>query len=301
MDYQLIPAVGTTDADGITHFTNRPAGAPLFYQTDTGGWVPVGEASPTTPGQATGYTDAQIDAFLATKLGTITEETQTAAYGPVNSLTSADFNKKHLLATSQDTVLNLPTPTSADLGKLLVIENYGGSSSAATVTYQATLLNGAGVPDSSATSYLSHARHYTAAFLVVTKERGYPYNDTVATYTVLYNLPTDLSVQFDTLRTTLSVTLTRTADYTLALPDAGCLVPVSSTSAVTVTVPAHADVAFPVGTTLYVAQDGAGQVSIAPASGVVVQTAGGLKVGGQWTDVALHKRDLNTWVLKGGV
>lgn len=101
--------------------------------------------------------------------------------------------------------------------------------------------------------------------------------------------------------TSLPLTATRTADYTLALADAGCLVPVSSGSAVVVTVPAHADIALPVGTTLYVAQDGAGAVTIAWASGVVVQTADGYKVPGQWTDVALHKRDLNTWVLKGGV
>jgi acetaldehyde dehydrogenase (acetylating) len=78
-------------------------------------------------------------------------------------------------------------------------------------------------------------------------------------------------------------------------------VPVSSASAVTITVPNNASAPFPVGTTLYVAQDGAGQVSIAAASGVLVQTAQGYKVGGQWQDVALHKRDLNTWVLKGGV
>jgi len=92
-----------------------------------------------------------------------------------------------------------------------------------------------------------------------------------------------------------------TSNYTLRLSDAGKLVPVSSTSAVTVTVPAHADVPFPIGTTLYVAQDGVGSVTITGASGVVVQTADGYQVGGQWLDVALHKRDLNTWVLKGGV
>ena len=100
---------------------------------------------------------------------------------------------------------------------------------------------------------------------------------------------------------TLPLTTTRTADYTLALADAGCLVPVDSASAVVVTVPDHASVPFPIGTTLYVAQDGAGPVTIAPASGVVVQKADGYKVGGQWLDVALHKRNLNTWVLKGGV
>jgi hypothetical protein len=105
--------------------------------------------------------------------------------------------------------------------------------------------------------------------------------------------------RFSTTRLPLSET--QAGNYTLALVDAGCLVPVSSASAVTVTVPAHADVAFPIGSTLYVAQDGAGQVSIAGANGVVVQSAGGYRVPGQWTDVALHKRDLNTWILKGAI
>ena len=92
--YQLIPAVGTTDADGITTFANRPPGAPLFYLDDNGGWVPVGEAAPTTSQQsggqqpsgpaytagtgiaispaneisATDYTDAEVDALLGPKI-----------------------------------------------------------------------------------------------------------------------------------------------------------------------------------------------------------------------------------------
>ena len=101
--------------------------------------------------------------------------------------------------------------------------------------------------------------------------------------------------------TGLPFTDTRTAAYTLALTDADKLVPVSSASAVTVTVPAHAEVPFPKGTTLYVAQDGIGAVTIAGAAGVMVHTADGYQVGGQWLDVSLHKRDLNTWVLKGAV
>jgi hypothetical protein len=99
----------------------------------------------------------------------------------------------------------------------------------------------------------------------------------------------------------LALTPVRTADYFLQLGDAGCLVPVASSVAVTVTVPTHASVPFAVGTTLYVAQDGTGLVSIAAAGGVVIQTADGLKVPGRWQDVALHKRDLNTWILKGGI
>lgn len=113
-------------------------------------------------------------------------------------------------------------------------------------------------------------------------------------------------VQSDTqlaaVRTTLALTPTRTADYTLQLSDAGCLVPVASSSAVTVTVPAHADVPFPVGTVLYVSQFGSGPVTLAAgAYAVAVNTAQGYLIAGQWEEVVLHKVDLNSWVLKGGV
>lgn len=107
--------------------------------------------------------------------------------------------------------------------------------------------------------------------------------------------------QLATVATTLPVTATRTADYTLQLADAGCMVPVASSATVTVTVPTNAAVPYPKGTILYVARDGTGAVIIGAASGVVVQTADGYKVPAQWTDVALHKRDLDTWVLKGAV
>ena len=109
----------------------------------------------------------------------------------------------------------------------------------------------------------------------------------------------DISTSNEISSTRLELAEAVGGSYTLQLSDAGKLVPILSTS--TVTVPSNASVPFPIGTTLYVAQDGVGVVTIAPASGVVVHTADGYKVGGQWQDVALHKRDLNTWVLKGGV
>ena len=119
---------------------------------------------------------------------------------------------------------------------------------------------------------------------------------------VSYDLVTDATapVGDDAL---LPVTATRTANYTLALADAGCLVPLASSAPLTLTVPTNAAVPFPVGTVLYVAQDGAGAVTVAAAPGVVVHVAdgAGLKVPGQWSDVSLHKRGTDTWVLKGGV
>jgi hypothetical protein len=91
----------------------------------------------------------------------------------------------------------------------------------------------------------------------------------------------------------------QTAGYTLVLGDAGKLVEVSSGTAVTLTVPTNATVAFPVGTRVEVLQTGAGQVTVAAAGGVTVNAKTGLKVSAQWGRVILIKRATDTWALVG--
>ncbi len=91
----------------------------------------------------------------------------------------------------------------------------------------------------------------------------------------------------------------KTADYTLVLGDAGKLVEVSKATAVTLTVPTNATVAFPVGTRVEVLQTGAGQITVAGAGGVTVNAKLGLKVSAQWGRVVLIKRATDTWVLVG--
>ena len=82
--------------------------------------------------------------------------------------------------------------------------------------------------------------------------------------------PADLSsVAADTLATSVTA-------YPLSLADAGSVIEATSASPVTITVPANASVAFPVGTIIEVLQYGAGQVTIAPASGVTLRTASSL-------------------------
>lgn len=119
-----------------------------------------------------------------------------------------------------------------------------------------------------------------------------------------YSLPPSgiTQAQLDAVATTLPLRPAQTGSYTLALADKGCLVPVASATAVTITVPDNASVPFPVGTILQVRQTGAGQLTLAGASGVVVNAyQNALKTAGQWAEVGLHKVDVNTWVLTGGV
>lgn len=87
--------------------------------------------------------------------------------------------------------------------------------------------------------------------------------------------------------------------YTLVSTDSYELVELNNASAITLTVPTNASVAFPIGTQVTLLQTGAGQVTIAGASGVTVNATPGLKLRAQWSAATLIKRDTNTWVAIG--
>lgn len=100
---------------------------------------------------------------------------------------------------------------------------------------------------------------------------------------------------------TLSINA-QTASYTLVLGDAGKIVSISNASANTLTVPTNASVAFAVGTTLLVRQAGAGQTTVAAASGVTVNSRGSaLKLAGQYAYATLVKVATDTWELSGDI
>jgi hypothetical protein len=87
--------------------------------------------------------------------------------------------------------------------------------------------------------------------------------------------------------------------YTLVLGDAGKLVELSNASAITLTVPTNASVAFPIGTQINLLQTNTGQVTVAGAGGVTVNGAPGLKLTDRWSAATLIKRATDTWVLTG--
>lgn len=98
-----------------------------------------------------------------------------------------------------------------------------------------------------------------------------------------------------------AATSSQTASYTLVLADASKIVEVSNANANTLTVPTNASVAFPVGTQIVVLQTGAGQTTIAGASGVTVNGTPGLKLRAQWSIATLIKRGTDSWVVAGDV
>jgi hypothetical protein len=93
--------------------------------------------------------------------------------------------------------------------------------------------------------------------------------------------------------------INRTASHTLALADAGAYIRVNNAADTTVTIPTNASVAFPTGTVITIEQQGAGQVTVSPASGVTLN--GGNKTLFQYAGVQIVKVDTNTWSIIGGV
>lgn len=92
---------------------------------------------------------------------------------------------------------------------------------------------------------------------------------------------------------------TQAGNYTLALADADAYVRISSASTATLTVPANATVAFPVGAKVYVRQAGAGTLTIAAAGGVTLNTPTTLILSSQHATAALIKVATDAWDLMG--
>jgi hypothetical protein len=87
--------------------------------------------------------------------------------------------------------------------------------------------------------------------------------------------------------------------YTLVAGDAGDIVEVNNSSAITVTVPTNASVPYPVGTQITILQTGAGQITVAGPSGGTLNATPGTKLRAQWSSATLIKRATDTWVLIG--
>lgn len=94
---------------------------------------------------------------------------------------------------------------------------------------------------------------------------------------------------------------TVTGNRTLTEADANNLLLVTSALPVTITIPTDATFNFPIGTTIHVAQDGAGQVTIGGQVGVTVRIKSGSlnSTASQYSIVAATKMASNYWYLSG--
>jgi hypothetical protein len=87
--------------------------------------------------------------------------------------------------------------------------------------------------------------------------------------------------------------------YTLVLSDAGKMVQCTNASAITLTVPLASSVAFKKGTVVYIAQGGAGQITVSPTVGVTLKKASTTKARAQESVLAIHYLGSDTWRLFG--
>jgi hypothetical protein len=90
--------------------------------------------------------------------------------------------------------------------------------------------------------------------------------------------------------------------YTLVLTDAQKIVSLTNASAIALTVPTNASVAFEIGDQINLLQLGAGQVTVAGDAGVTVSSEGAkLKLKDQYAIGTLVKTGTDTWVLVGNL
>lgn len=90
-----------------------------------------------------------------------------------------------------------------------------------------------------------------------------------------------------------------TNSTTLALTDAGKIVEADKATAIAITVPPNATIAFPVGTQIELVAVGAGALTVVAGVGVTIRCARTLVFTTQWSGGTLYKRATNEWVLLG--
>lgn len=92
----------------------------------------------------------------------------------------------------------------------------------------------------------------------------------------------------------------KTASYTLdTLDHQDNVVEMNSSSGVTFTIPTNANLAWPIGASMDILQTGTGQVTIAGAGGVTVNSTPGLKLRTRWSSCTIMKRGTDSWIVYG--
>jgi predicted RecA/RadA family phage recombinase len=100
----------------------------------------------------------------------------------------------------------------------------------------------------------------------------------------------------------VTTSATRTANYALLATDMGAEQVYNSASAGTFTLPTNATQAIAVGRAVPIRQSGAGQLTIAGAAGVTLQSRGNaFRLAGQHAVAEARKVAQDTWVLYGDV
>jgi hypothetical protein len=92
---------------------------------------------------------------------------------------------------------------------------------------------------------------------------------------------------------------TQTANYVLALSDAGICVEMNGAGANTLTIPPFATVPWKANTMIMVRQEGAGVTTITAGAGVTLHTPATAAITAQYGTVSLHNRATDEWCMDG--
>ena len=101
--------------------------------------------------------------------------------------------------------------------------------------------------------------------------------------------------------TTANVNLQTGTSYTAALTDRNGLINMSSSSSNIVTIPPNSAVALPTGTTIAIAQTGAGSTTIVAGAGVTLNHPTGLVFTTQYGMATAIKIDTDSWLVSGSL
>jgi hypothetical protein len=112
---------------------------------------------------------------------------------------------------------------------------------------------------------------------------------------------TDLQTELDAKQAKLLVINAQVVDYTLVIGDADKLIEMNKATALTLTIPANASVAYPIGTQILIYQEGAGQLTIAITSDTLNSSGSKTKLTGQYSAATLIKTAATTWLLSGDI
>lgn len=88
--------------------------------------------------------------------------------------------------------------------------------------------------------------------------------------------------------------------YTVVTADAGLMLRMNNANAITLTIDTNANQPLDTGTVITIEQQGAGVVTVTPASGVTINSTS-RKTWGQYTVIQVYKVDTDVWNVIGGV